>query len=58
MNMPKAMARNPAQVLTPTTLAGVWITVTLAISQPSPGCQNALLDPDAPDDQNQVDGRK
>jgi len=58
MNMPKAMARNPAQVLMPTPPAGVGITVTLAISQPSPRYQNALLDPDAPDDQNQVDGRK
>ena len=58
MNIPKAMATNPIQVLMPTTPAGVGITVTLGISQPSPRCENALLDPDAPDDQHQVDGRK
>src|SRR5215472_16300284 len=58
MNIPKAMATNPIQVLMPTTPAGAGNPVTLGISQPSPWRQNTLLDPDAPHDQHQVDGRK
>src|SRR5271166_1772755 len=58
MNIPKAMARNPTQVLIPTTLAGAGNPVTLRISEPAPWCQDALLDPDAPEDQHHVEDRK
>jgi hypothetical protein len=58
MNIAKAMATNPIQVLMPTAPAGVGNLLTFENSEPSPRRENGLLDSDAPDDQNQVDGRK
>src|SRR6516165_5401775 len=58
MNIPTAMATNPIQVLMPIAPAGVGNLLTFEDSEPSPRRENALLDPDAPDDHHQVHGRK
>src|SRR6516225_1990520 len=58
MNMPTAMAKNPTQVLIPTMPAGAENPVTPGISQPSPRREDVLLDPDAPEDQHQIEDRK
>src|SRR5215469_1164013 len=57
-NMPTAMATNPTQVLIPTPLADNGAAVIPGLSPPSPRGEDALLDPDAPGDQHEVEGRK
>src|ERR1700726_654659 len=57
-NMPTAMATNPTQVLIPTPPPDNGAAVILGLSPPSPRGEDALLDPDAPGDQYDVEGRK
>src|ERR1700731_1093570 len=57
-NMPTAMATNPIQVFIPTPPADNGAAVILGLSPPSPRGEDALLDPDAPGDQYDVEGRK
>src|ERR1700730_5457781 len=57
-NMPRAMATNPIQVFIPTPPADNGAAVILGLSPPSPRGEDALLDPDAPGDQYDVESRK
>src|SRR4029077_16008860 len=56
--MPTAIATNPTQALIPTPSADNGAAVILGLSQPTPGGEDALLDPDAAGDQHEVEGRK
>src|SRR5438045_3148526 len=59
MNIPTAMATNPAHVLTPTPpAADVRIAAIWAPSQPPPRREDPLLDPDPTGNQREVQGRK
>src|ERR1700756_4658001 len=57
-NMPAAMATNPTQVLIPTPPADNGAAVIIRLSPPSPRPEDSFLDPDAPGDQQEVEGRK